>query len=165
MRLTPIDIQNQKFTRGFMGGYNEEEVDEFLERVLRDYESLYQENSALKEKNELLSAEINRYHQIEESIQKALVTSQNTAEDFLRTKKEEAELILEKAKVEADKIMESTRIKAEAIQKDYAELRQIKEHFLLEFKSLLRAYLSRIEDEKEFKSSNLPPYLPLDTGQ
>ena len=153
MRLTPVDIQNQKFGHAFRG-YSEEEVDVFLDRVLKDYEILHQENLTLKEKVELITHEIERYHQLEESIQKALVTSQNAAEDFLRTKKEEAELTLERARIEAGKLMETTRTQVDAIQKEYAESRQLKEHFYLEFKSLLQTYLSRIQEGKEDKVSS-----------
>lgn len=166
MRLTPVDIQNQKFARGLLGGYSEEEVDTFLERVLKDYEALHQEHLSFKEKIEFLNSELTRYHQIEESIQKALVASQNTAEEFLRTKRDEAELIIAKARLEADKIMDATRAKAEAIQKEYAELRQVKEHFALEFKSLLRTYLTRMEGEAgppEPPPAPPPPPLP-ETG-
>jgi cell division initiation protein len=46
--LTPLDIQNAVFHRSFRG-YNEAEVDEFLDRLVAEYEQLYRENLALKE--------------------------------------------------------------------------------------------------------------------
>ena len=46
--LTPLDIQNQEFRKAFRG-YNEAEVDEFLEQVLHDYEELYRTNIDLRE--------------------------------------------------------------------------------------------------------------------
>jgi len=46
--LTPLDIHNKEFKRSFRG-YNEEDVDEFLDRVIKDYELLYRENIELKE--------------------------------------------------------------------------------------------------------------------
>ncbi|MGE5507088.1 MAG: DivIVA domain-containing protein [Chitinophagales bacterium] len=46
--LTPLDIQNAVFHRTFRG-YSEAEVDEFLDRVVAEYEQLYRENLALKE--------------------------------------------------------------------------------------------------------------------
>jgi DivIVA domain-containing protein len=46
--LTPLDIQNAVFHRSFRG-YNENEVDEFLDRVVLEYEQLLRENLALKE--------------------------------------------------------------------------------------------------------------------
>lgn len=45
--LTPLDIQNAVFHRS-LRGYNEAEVDEFLDRVVVEYEQLYRENLALR---------------------------------------------------------------------------------------------------------------------
>ena len=49
MKLTPMDINNKEFKRG-LRGYNAEEVDEFLDEVVENYEEMYKENSNLKEK-------------------------------------------------------------------------------------------------------------------
>ncbi|MCL5046489.1 MAG: DivIVA domain-containing protein, partial [Actinobacteria bacterium] len=46
--LTPLDIHNKEFKKVFRG-YSEEEVDEFLDEVTRDFESLIKENSSLKD--------------------------------------------------------------------------------------------------------------------
>ena len=47
--ITPMDIENKEFKKGFRG-YNEEEVDEFLDIVKEDFENLHRENLDLKEK-------------------------------------------------------------------------------------------------------------------
>ena len=47
MKLTPMDINNKEFKRG-LRGYNAEEVDEFLDEVVENYEEMYKENSNLK---------------------------------------------------------------------------------------------------------------------
>ena len=47
MKLTAIDINNKEFKRG-LRGYSVEEVDEFLDQVVENYEELYKENSRLK---------------------------------------------------------------------------------------------------------------------
>jgi cell division initiation protein len=52
--LTPLDIQNAAFHRSFRG-YNEKEVDEFLDRLVIEYEHMYRENLELKQR--LASAE------------------------------------------------------------------------------------------------------------
>ena len=49
MKLTPMEISNKEFER-VLRGYTTEEVDEFLDRVVEDYEDLYKENSKLREK-------------------------------------------------------------------------------------------------------------------
>ena len=47
--LTPLDISNKEFKKAFRG-YKEDEVDEFLDKVIADYERLYKENGELKDR-------------------------------------------------------------------------------------------------------------------
>ena len=47
MKLTPMDINNKEFKKGIRG-YSVEEVDEFLDEVVENYEEVYKENSRLK---------------------------------------------------------------------------------------------------------------------
>ena len=39
--LTPLDIENKKFQKQMMNGYNVDEVDDFLDEITVDYEKLY----------------------------------------------------------------------------------------------------------------------------
>ena len=54
MKLTPMDINNKEFKR-VLRGYCPEEVDEFLDQIVEEYEILFKENTALKEKLEILT--------------------------------------------------------------------------------------------------------------
>ena len=45
--LTPLDLNNKNFSKGFRG-YDTEEVDEFFAKVAKDFERLYQDNVELK---------------------------------------------------------------------------------------------------------------------
>ncbi|MBQ5822360.1 MAG: DivIVA domain-containing protein, partial [Selenomonadaceae bacterium] len=45
--LTPVDIHNKEFSRSFRG-FNQEEVDDFLDQVVNDYEMLYRVNHQMK---------------------------------------------------------------------------------------------------------------------
>ena len=55
MPLTPLDIHNKEFSRGFRG-YDEDEVNEFLDQVIKDYEIVMREKKELEER----LSEINR---------------------------------------------------------------------------------------------------------
>jgi len=59
--ITPLDIQNKEFRRSIRG-YNEAEVDEFLDEVMKDFEKLYKENMELKDKILVLNEQIDRYN-------------------------------------------------------------------------------------------------------
>lgn len=49
--LTPLDIENKRFSKTFKG-YDVDEVDDFLDQLTEDYEKLYRENADLKNKIE-----------------------------------------------------------------------------------------------------------------
>ena len=42
--ITPLDIENKKFAKQMMNGYNVDEVDDFLDELTLDYGKLYKEN-------------------------------------------------------------------------------------------------------------------------
>ena len=47
MALTPLDIHHKEFRTARFGGYNEEEVDSFLDQVADEFEKLTQDNVEL----------------------------------------------------------------------------------------------------------------------
>ena len=70
--LTPIDIENKDFKKS-LRGYKEDDVDEFLDIVKEDFETLYRENLDLKEKIKLYQEQVSRYKSIEETLNKTLL--------------------------------------------------------------------------------------------
>jgi DivIVA domain-containing protein len=59
--ITPLDIENKKFSKQMMNGYNVDEVDEFLDEIMEDYiqikkmEEYYTtQNMALQKTNSIL---------------------------------------------------------------------------------------------------------------
>ena len=102
--LTQLDIHNKEFKRGFRG-YNEEEVDEFLDRVIKDYEQLYRENIDLKENIERLNTKVDHFKHLENTLHNTLVVAQETAEGVRAAAKKEAELIVKEAQATAQKMI------------------------------------------------------------
>ena len=56
--LTPLDIENKKFSKQMMNGYSVEEVDDFLDELTADYEKIYKEVAEAKNKIEDLQKSI-----------------------------------------------------------------------------------------------------------
>ena len=52
--LTPLEIENKRFKKEVFG-YSQIEVEEFLSEVSQDYERFYKDNSAAKERIEMLT--------------------------------------------------------------------------------------------------------------
>ena len=79
--ITPLDIENKKFSKQMMNGYSVEEVDDFLDELTLDYEKAYKESTELKVKVDELENSIVHYKTIEETIQNTLVMAQSTADE------------------------------------------------------------------------------------
>ena len=59
--LTPLEIENKKFSKQMMNGYNVDEVDEFLDILTEDYARLYKENTETRDKMEQLNEDVLHY--------------------------------------------------------------------------------------------------------
>ena len=62
--LTPLDIENKKFSKQMMNGYSVEEVDDFLDELTVDYEKIYKEVAEAKNKIEDLQESMEKYKNI-----------------------------------------------------------------------------------------------------
>ncbi len=60
--FTPQEIQEQTFSKAVFGGYDMQQVDDFLEPLTEDYITLYKENSVLKAKMKILVEKLEEYH-------------------------------------------------------------------------------------------------------
>ncbi len=101
--LTPLEIENKKFSKKMVNGYNVEEVDEFLDLLTVDYERMYKENSEAKEKIEQLTSDLAHYKTIESTLQNTLMMAQTTAEEVKNVAKQQAEQIIADAQMSASK--------------------------------------------------------------
>lgn len=143
--LTPQDIESKTFKRMYIGGYSIEEVEEFLEQVLKDYEMLYKENLELKDKIALLNENIQNYKTIEETLQNTLMVAQSTAEEIKKVAYQKAEAIVKEAEMKASKMIEEANSKVLQITYEYGELKKRYQLFLNKFRSLLQTELSALE--------------------
>ena len=98
--LRPIDIQNKEFEKKIKG-YNCDEVDDFLDIVIQDYELLCKENQTLKDKIGLLTETVERYKQMESTMQKSIDMARQAADDARKNAETEANAIISKAKLDA----------------------------------------------------------------
>lgn len=141
--LTPLDIHNKEFKKGFRG-YNEEDVDQFLDKVIKDYEKLYRENIELKETLERLSGKLEHYQNLETTLNNTLVVAQETAEDVKLNAKKEAELIIKEAEVAGSRIVEEARNKARKLTTEFDDLQRQTQIYRSRMRTLLQAQLDML---------------------
>jgi cell division initiation protein len=150
MKLTPMEINNKEFKRG-LRGYSSDEVDEFLEKVVEDYEDLYKENSLLKEKLASVGEKVEHYAKIENTIQNTLLLAQNTAEQAKLNAQKEAELLVNSANETAQKILDKAHNDVIQINDEYDRVKQEFIKFRAQFRNFMKTQLETFDDlEKSF---------------
>lgn len=143
MALTPIDIHNKEFSSKWRG-YDEDEVNEFLEQIMKDYENLIDENKNQKNTIEQLEERIDYFKTLEETLQKSIMTAQEAAEDVRRNSMKESKLIIKEAEKNADRIVNEALSRAREISLEIEDLKKQSKVFRNRFKILIEAQLELV---------------------
>lgn len=143
--LTPVDIENKEFGKAFRG-YDIDEVEEFLQNLVVDYEKLYRENASLKEKNAMLQETIGNYRGMEETMQNAIIAAQRTAEDIKRNAYHRAENITREAQTRANESIASADKTIQELENSYLALQGEVDAYRARMRSLLETNLKLLDD-------------------
>ena len=144
--ITPLDIENKKFAKQMVNGYNVNEVDDFLDEVTASYSKLYKENAELKESAEELNNDVGQYKNIETTIQNTLVMSQKTADEIQTVAKKQAEQIIKEAESKAKQSVDELNLQITVKQKEFEELKRQFDVYKAKMESLLISQLELIKD-------------------
>ena len=147
--ITPLDIENKKFYKQLVNGYNVEEVDEFLDELMIDYEKLYKENIELKKNAEELHNDVGQYKDIESTLQNTLVIAQKTADEVKKTAEKQAEQIIKDAELTAKEKTAGIENEIMLKEKELAEVKKKFEVYKAKMESLLISQLELIKDITE----------------
>ncbi|MGH4050425.1 MAG: DivIVA domain-containing protein [Clostridium sp.] len=144
MRITSMDINNKEFKKG-LRGYNADEVDEFLEKVAEEYETIYKENSSLKERTSFLEEKLEHHVSIETTIQSTLVLAQNAAEQAKVCAQKESELIIKNANDSSQRLLDKSHNDVLKINDDFEKTKQEFAKFRTKFRNFMNCQLEMFE--------------------
>lgn len=160
--LTPIDIQNKEFKHAFRG-YNENDVNDFLDQIINDFEKLIRENDQLKMELAQVKKDNERYQQTEKNIAESLRLAQETAEKVTTQANKSADQMREnvimecqnmryEAELEAKKRIDEASEKLKTVIADYDRIVRSERNFLHKVKATMESELAVINDTM----NNLP---------
>ncbi|MDO9556835.1 MAG: DivIVA domain-containing protein [Coriobacteriia bacterium] len=158
MKLTPLDIHHKEFSHS-LRGYNETEVDEFLDQVADELERLFKENIDLNEKLDASDEKIRGYQDMERTLHNTLVSAQKSAEDIVVNAEHEAAVVLKDAEVKAKEVIHNALHQKQKATSDLIRIKQAEEEFRTKFKSLLDQHL------RDVGEISLPEDVQLMTGR
>jgi cell division initiation protein len=114
MALTALDIKDKTFKVKFRG-YSEEEVDEFLDIIVDDYEDLVRNNHLQDLRIKDLEDKLAYFDEMKESLSQSVILAQETAEKVKRSATDEATNLVSKANYDAQYLIEESKSKANQI--------------------------------------------------
>lgn len=108
MDLTARDIQEKQFNDAWRG-YNQEEVDDFLDRLAETLDAVRHENEVLRARVDELEGAVAASRSTEEMLKKTLVSAQSAAEEAISKAKARAEQLIGEAQERARKADEEAK--------------------------------------------------------
>jgi len=157
MRITPVDIRQQQFTTRFRG-FDQQEVDTFLEDVADDYENLLKENGLLKEQLAVHEERSRGMVEHEKLLKDTLVTTQRIAEEMKENGRREAQLAVREAEVQAEKVLEAARTAEAKIRTEIWNLKKTR-------RQLMETLMSTVETYQRIVAGDLQDAAAADDGK
>ena len=148
MRLTPLEIRKQAFSRRRLGGVDPEEVQDFLNLVATELEEIVRENAHLREQIEIANSEIHEFKDMEATLRKTLVKAEQMSSESKHHAAQESEHILLEAQERAERVLGDARNRLGLLTEEIEELQTKKDVFLNRFRSLVKRQLDLLEEHR-----------------
>ena len=144
--LTPLDIENKKFSKQILNGYNVDEVDDFLDEIGVDFAKKQKEVNEASKKIEELNAILEHYKNIEETLQNTLLMAQSTAEEVKNIAKQKADQIVTDAKASSQKEVDFIQNQILMKKKELEDVQKQFDIYKAKMESLLISQLELIKE-------------------
>lgn len=133
------------FKRG-LRGYNEDEVDDFLDEVTKDYENILKERDLLREQVDSLSRRLEQYTQLEQNLHRALVVAEETAEEVRQNAKKESEIIEKEAQRRAEGTVQQAEDRIKVLERDWTEIQKEIRLYKSRIRGLAESMIALLEE-------------------
>lgn len=153
--LTPLDIENKKFSKQIMNGYNVDEVDDFLDEIGVDFAKKQKEVNEASKKIEELNASLEHYKNIEETLQNTLLMAQSTAEEVKNIAKQKADQIVTDAKASSQKEVDFIQNQILMKKKELEDVQKQFDIYKAKMESLLISQLELIKEINKNESETV----------
>lgn len=147
MALTPNDILNKEFNQKFRG-YDANEVNDYLDIIVADYESMLSQINQLKQDLATAKEKNEYFAQLQDSLNSSIVVAQEAADRLKQNARKEAELILFEAEREADRSITAAADTAKSIVTESDALRRSSKTYRSKLEQTIRQQLELVTSEE-----------------
>ena len=155
MPITSLEIKDKTFGVQFRG-FNREEVDEFLDIVVRDYEDLVRSNHEKEQHIKNLEDRLSYFDEMKDSLSQSVLIAQDTAErvkqaandrsnNIIKQAEQDAQRLLDEAKYKANEILRQATDNAKKVAVETEELKNKSRVFHQRLKSTIESQLAIVD--------------------
>ena len=141
----------KKFTMA-VNGYNKYEVNNFVSKVIIEYESLLNKLKLKDQEIAILKQKAERFNGMENSLNRALIVAENSSSEMRKVAKEEANLIIEDAKRNASKIINDSLKQAAETDAEVVALKKQIQIYKARIKQVIEEQLAMVDDIDKIES-------------
>lgn len=145
--ITPLEIENKKLSKSFRG-YSVDEVNTFLDEIIKDYGKLYIQNQEFRGRMEDLENEVFKYNNLENTLKETLLIAKTTGEDIIKTARDKAEIIIADAELKSINDTTKNERNLEKLNSEINILRMEFNAMKSKYKSFLESQIKTIDEIK-----------------
>ena len=132
-----------------LNGYNKIEVNNFVNEVTHEYESMLAKLKQQDQEIEKLKQDLVKYQNMENTLNRALVVAEDASNQIKRVARDEARGVIEDAKRNASRIVNDALLKADKIEQDAETLKRRVVIFKRRLKSVVDEQMEFIDSINE----------------
>lgn len=144
--ITPLDIENKRFSKKTLNGYDPEEVDEFLDDLTKDYTSIYKKANENDKEIDELKIKLEHYVQIESTLQNTLLMAQSAADEVKNAAQKQADQIIRDAESRAKQATDTIDLQISEKRKELEDITKQFDVYKAKMESLLISQLELLKD-------------------
>ena len=148
MKISPMDIQRQTFTRVFRG-LDADEVRTYLNIVAEEFAALQSERDRLAQELGTLKISVDEHRERETILKNTLLTAQRVSEEIKDNARRAAEQTVKEAELQADRLLELAQDKASEVERSMMDLRSQRSMLLEDIRTLIGRVANQLDLEEE----------------
>ena len=147
MAITPNDIHNKDFSTKFKG-FDPEEVNDFLEEVKKEVETLIRDNKEVEKRVKFNEEKVEYFNSIQETLNKSILVAQEAADRLRENARKDAEIIVFEAEKAAQAMLREAAEKATEINRETDLIKKETRIFRQRLQILTQTQLDMIKNEE-----------------
>lgn len=156
MNFTPNDLSNIVFRKSVMGGLNEDQVYDVIQKITEDYSDYIREMMKAKDQIMELKDRLSHYEKMEETLKNSLVLAQQSSSEIISNAEKRAENIINDAHAKSRSIIEEGNRELIKIQFEFERLKKDLSVYRGKAAAILQAQMKLLDEFDSIENQKSP---------